>query len=276
MTFRDDHEAALARAEALEREVRRLRDENADLRTELEPLAREAERDKEREREQRAELERLAERAEREAKKPKRERKRRDPAKDAARKRLFALRNAFSGRLLNVAFVVGFLLAAVGSCLAGLWVLMQIGVLFPPLVIPFMAAGVVAFFGVWSIAVDAQVRRTRRWLAALPVSIDVDDYVDHMASDFSGTLVLELDIAGASGDEKLLVDAVRGGMPGAKAQWSEGTLVVTSPKLKTYYSGKGGGVSHNAKVHRWFRRFVKRVLRPIAERHRVALRIGKP
>lgn len=271
MAFRDDQEAALARAEALDREVKRLEEENANLRREREAAAAEMERARaaaERDDEARRELQRLAARA-KPAPQPSAPRSKRAPRDDAARKRQHRLRLAFTPLWVDIVFlVVGFVVAAAIYLLVAN-ALVAIGIPFPPLVLPFMMAGMAGLFWLYHRVAHRCVRSTERWLHELPFSIDPERYLYRMSEIFEKQLVVQVELAEVGAEMALLERAVVGGMPGTTVVTDGRTLTVTSPELKIHYTSKGGGVSHNARPHRWFQKLVKRVLVPIGQSHRI-------
>lgn len=283
MGFRDDKDAMLARAEALDREVKRLETENAELRAERERAAAEAAthraaatRAAEREAAKRQHLEALAAKAvapRSERARPARSAKRtpKPVADPAERLRRRALRHAFTpiwldgllGAMIVVAWLAGFV--------AGGAVMAVTGFFFPPIVIPFLAAGALGSVYLHIFVRDRHAMRTARWLAALPLAIDVPAYLDRIANRFDETLVVSITVADVTDEDKpLLARAVAGAVATASTSWVDDALVVTSPRLQTCYRGSKGSRSyHNAKPHRWFVRLVERALLPIAASHRI-------
>lgn len=282
MTFRDDNEATLARAEALDREVKRLEEENAKLREErerdakkLEDVERQATRAERREAEKREQLEELA----KAAPKPRPQAAPIDPrvarakaAQKQARERQHLLRQAFTPVWLVIAAGVLAAVACVGTVYVGLQLLMLIKIPLMPLLIPFVFAGIGLVYGPYLLATNHVIRSTQTKLAQqLPFSFDGTGYVERMATRFDQTLTVEVRFVAepTDTDRKLYADAVQGGAKAADTIWSGSTLVIISPTLKTFYQAKGRGYSHNAKPHRWFWRLVQRVLLPIAEHDRI-------
>jgi hypothetical protein len=271
MTFRDDRDATLARAEALDRDVKRLEEENAELRAARERLAARSAEENEELAEQRArreKLEKLAASA-RTEKRTQAAPKPRGKLSEYQRKRRHHLRLAFTGFWTTFAFAWLLLFVMVATYIGGAQLLHAIGA--PPIVLllfPIFMLAILAVWGLYLVVQDGSVRRAERWVASLPLHIDSAAYCEHMATKF-GAMTIELDVPDAGDDKELIRKAVAGGAAGTSANWNGDTLVIKCPALKTYFRAKGGGYTSNAKTHRWFRRFARRVLVPIADTHPV-------
>jgi hypothetical protein len=279
VTFRDDKDAMLARTEALDREVEELREENAKLRAERERLAAAAATTAARESAERAAavdpravLEKLA------AKAPKprstKKRKRGPVESQADRERRISLERAFTSPWTNfwiwpIAPVLVF-----GSLLGGAHLFDRLvpqapGWLAALVLFVTTLVGLGLAVGSYELAVWHDGRRTRRWLARLALPLDRDRYIECIATKH-GMMTVHVAIPDVPDAECALLErAVRGGSKVASARWDGRTLVITSPQLKYLFLAKGGFYAHNAKLHRWFRRLVTRVLAPIAASHRI-------
>lgn len=255
--FRSDHEAALARADALEREADELRRQNQALRRDGQAARAEAA-------EARRALEALATR---------------DPGVVEPRERARAPSRAV--RLQDEALAVT---TPVGLIQAGLIVaptavsLMlfagRIGVLaaLPGLVAGVLAAGLVA-----GGLLGGRAARERRWLDELPLPIERTAYLTLLgtAHGEETVLVVRVELAAEPDDDTraLLERAVRGAMRGGTAAFTGSALLIHSPPLQTRFAvGRTTSATrpYNGEIHQWMRRLIRRALLPIAQVQPVA------
>ncbi len=109
-------------------------------------------------------------------------------------------------------------------------------------------------------------RRQLSWLEALEAELPLDrtSYLDVLNGRVgSGRLAVILEVGPGAAPA---LDA----LPGATIETVDGTLRIVSPMLSMgALSMIGGHPIHNGKVHRWFRRCVDDVIRPLAASRKV-------
>lgn len=241
MTFRDDKDALLARADALDRENEALRERNAALEAEAAASAA-----------ARAELERMA--AQRPEPRPAPVRPSSSRREKSQHERTFA-RWVFPIFVWSVTFgtMGAFVLAVI---LIDRLALSSLILLLPVLWIP--GSGLV-----YRAYRDRAIRRELAWIDALPTWVDREGYRRFITTDFSGRLTARIRLASKPDerDRRLVAGAIDG------ARWDADALVVHSPRFDTHVGVGRGSFVTNHKVHRWFRRLVDRTLPAVAALH---------
>ncbi len=110
----------------------------------------------------------------------------------------------------------------------------------------------------------------RHWLRRQRLPLDVESYEQALStpSDFTAQLVVSAHFVALPSEDqqRMLADAVSGLLRGSTARVEGGALVITSPKLQSYYRSRGGGYHSNHKLHLWFRKCARRVLPKIHAR----------
>jgi hypothetical protein len=244
VSYRDDHDAAIARAEALEREAAALRDRNETLARENEVLV--------------AERAKLAE----QVAAPKRALAR--LAGGPARAEAIVQASA-PGRLVSTA-----LHAHTGLVVAGAATPIALTILMAAIFgTTAWALGLALLAVLPAVAImlrglnTTDERRERKLLAALPLPLDVPGYLAFLDAYHGDTCVVTVRIELATEPDaetaRLLVGAAGG------SRLDGNTLVITSPTLRS----RSGDAADNVRIHRWFRRLIARVLLPIAAAHPV-------
>jgi hypothetical protein len=250
VTYRDDHDAALARAEALEREAAELREKTARLEAENEVLAKERALLAEQVEAPRRALARIA--------------------GDDAVARSEALERRAPGALVSSALHAHTGLATLASLtpLAFVLAAATVGVTGGPLV---LMIGFAIFIGVrWLRSLMAfDERRERQLLASLPLPLDIAAYLAYLdqprAPAASVTVRVELEREPDDAARAQIVRAVAHAQPDAKGRIDGSVLTVTSHAIQTEIAGK----PDNVHLHRWVRRLIARALLPIAAAHPV-------
>lgn len=257
MSSRDDRDALLARAEALEREAERLRRENDELRAA-------------------SELARGARRAARAPGPP--------PARDPRfeeRRRERLVDQALSPTWSRATWILG--LAALVPVTVGLGVAVNAILGWFGSSISEHAAGpmawlvlVLGYLGGVHVARErarrVEARHQRAWLAALPVPFERERYLSLLSMARPRAIVevtLRFTDAVPAQERGALADTVRRtGRRIADARWTDDHLVIRSRVLKTRFRGPKGGIHHdNVRVHRWFRALARDVLMPLSRLH---------
>ena len=281
MAFRDDRDALLARAEALEREAERLREENESLRTaaDAERAAAEARAETERAVEaKRAEVARMAKRA------PAPSRPKPAPSRSRPTGQFGELADdSMSPTWSKLTWVLGFVLLLPAILAVALALIELFGAMRAPkfISVPIGLAlfvlyflghvfGFVALCG-WIARIEA--RHERRRLAALPIPIDLDGYRRVMGTA-QAEKVLEVRVTFATDhpdpDRQTIAAAARAGRRVASAGWSSDELVIRSRPIVTSFHSKKASWNNNVKVHRWFRRLARKTLVPITRAYPMA------
>jgi hypothetical protein len=251
VTYRDDHDAAIARAEALEREAAQLREKTARLEAENEVLAKE-----------RAELAAKVEAPRRALA--------RLAGKDAVA-RSEALERREPGALVSSALHAHTGLATLASAaptLAAIVAAAAAGVpggFFAITVFAVLAGGVLLLRRL----IGFDERRERALLASLPLPLDIAAYLAYLDEPRTPaayvTVRVELESDPDDSARAQIVRAVAHAQPGAKGRIDGSVLTVTSHAIRTETSGQ----PDNIRLHRWVRRLIARALLPIAAAHPV-------
>jgi hypothetical protein len=276
VSFRDDRDAQLARAEALAREAEQLRRETEQLRREYDELR------EERDRLAAEQAERAREAAEQE---------RHDDADRAARQRglaqlarraptsLIAPVPVERGQLATLrvehALAVGPLRHAwmavvpigvvVTGLVAGGW--LASSVLGPPLALMMLIATLVGAMWVQHVMSPIAAVRERRRLERAAIPLDVDSYVAVLGGEYAqrALSIRFAFVEPPEGDDRRALEAAARAMPGATTSWAGDELIVTSPMIGTWRRSRySPGHCDTTALHRWFRRALRRVVLPIA------------
>jgi hypothetical protein len=250
LTYRDDHEAAIARAEALEREAAELREKNQALERENEVLA--------------AERERLAE----QVAEPKRALAR--VAGEPPEVREAALAPQDPGRLVSSALHAHTGLAVAGAA-APMLILPALAALAGSGVLAVIAlpAGLIASLALLPFFNALDEQRERSLLRELPLPLDVAAYLELLDRPQPRMkelrVAVELESVPDPQAGNLMIRAVTTTMPDADARLDGQTLVITSHPIRA----RAGRHPDNVRLHRWFRRLIAHALLPIARAHAI-------
>jgi hypothetical protein len=247
VTYRDDHEAAIARAEALEREAAELREKAQRLEIENERLA--------------ADRARLIEQVEA----PRRALARRAGVEDEA-----ILARQEPGRLVSGALHAhtGLAIGAGAMPLVLMTALIALtGASFMLLLLALLA-GAGGGLLVLGRFIEADEQRERKLLAELPLPLDVPAYLELLDRPHRSpaTLTVEVEFEAMPDEVAVIENAVHAGAPNCTVQIAGAVLTIHSPALDT----RSAKQPDNVELHRWFRRLVARALLPIAAVHPIA------
>jgi hypothetical protein len=251
VTYRDDHDAAIARAEALEREAAELREKASRLEAENAVLAKE-----------RAEL---AEQVEA----PRRALARLAGKDTDARAEVLVRRPP--GALVSSALHAHTGLAVLGAASPTVAVIAAAAAAGIPGGF-FVIAGLGALAGGITLLrslVAFDERRERELLASLPLPIDIPAYLAYLDEPHIPTahvtVRVELEREPDGPTRAQLLSAVAHAVSDSRPRFVESVLTITSLGLRTETSGQ----PDNVRLHRWVRRLIARALLPIAAAHPV-------
>ena len=126
--------------------------------------------------------------------------------------------------------------------------------------IPAMLAALVVAWQLVALVRRVEARAQRRWLDELDLPLDRGAYLALLARKrYSNPITMRVELAAepAPEDRQLVRRVVTGATPGATAAWRGAPLTITTPTIETRDF-------NNVRIHRWFRRFERDALRPLA------------